>query len=74
MTNLYLVEAKQIKRQVRRNIDRFPKDFMSQLEPKEYESLRSQIGTLKRGEHSKYLPYAFTEQWGARKKNESYWF
>ena len=35
---------------------------MFQLNQEEYDSLRSQIGTLKRGEHSKYLPYAFTEQ------------
>ena len=35
---------------------------MFQISKEEYESLRCQIGTLKRGEHSKYLPYAFTEQ------------
>jgi hypothetical protein len=58
---LYSVETKHLKRQVRRNIDRFPSDFMFQLNASEYESLRSQIGTLKRGGHSKYLPYAFTE-------------
>ena len=59
---LYGVEAKQLKRAVRRNISRFPKDFMFELTKDEYQSLRSQFGTLKRGEHSKYLPYAFTEQ------------
>ena len=59
---LYGVEVKQLKRAVRRNIDRFPSDFMFQLTKEEYDFLRSQFGTLKRGEHSKYLPYAFTEQ------------
>jgi len=62
LAELYGVEVKQLKRQVRRNIDRFPADFMIQLSKKEYESLRRHFGTLKRGEHSKYLPYAFTEQ------------
>lgn len=41
---------------------RFPKDFMFQLTLQEYRSLRSQFVTLKRGQHSKYSPYAFTEQ------------
>ncbi len=36
--------------------------FMLQLSKKEHESLRRHFGTLKRGEHSKYLPYTFTEQ------------
>jgi hypothetical protein len=39
-----------------------PADFMFELTKEEYEGLRRQIGTLKRGEHSKYLPMAFTEQ------------
>lgn len=59
---LYAVETKQLKRQVRRNMERFPEDFMFELTQVEYEILRSQIGTLKRGEHTKYLPMAFTEQ------------
>ncbi len=62
LAELYGVEVKHLKRQVRRNIDRFPEDFMIQLSKEEYESLRRNFGTLKRGEHSKYLPYAFTEQ------------
>jgi phage regulator Rha-like protein len=62
LAKLYGVEVKQLKRQVRRNIDRFPSDFMFQLLKEEYESLRRHFGTLKRGEHSKYLPYVFTEQ------------
>jgi ORF6N domain len=47
---------------VKRNQDRFPADFMFELSKEEYDALRSQIGTLKIGQHSKYLPYAFTEQ------------
>jgi len=62
LSELYGVETKQLKRAVRRNINRFPKDFMFELTKKEYDSLRYQFGTLKRGEHSKYLPMAFTEQ------------
>ncbi|MCL5062555.1 MAG: ORF6N domain-containing protein [Nitrospirae bacterium] len=62
LAELYGVEVKHLKRQVRRNINRFPVDFMIQLSKEEYESLRRHFGTLKRGEHSKYLPYAFTEQ------------
>ena len=62
LADLYGVETKQLKRAVKRNIDRFPNDFMFQLTRAEYNSLRNQIGTLKRGAHSKYLPFAFTEQ------------
>ena len=62
LAELYGVEVKHLKRQVRRNISRFPEDFMFQLLKEEYESLRRHFGTLKRGEHSKYLPYVFTEQ------------
>ena len=43
-------------------MERFPEDFMFILSKEEFGSLRSQIVTLKRGEHSKYLPFAFTEQ------------
>ena len=62
LAELYGVEVKQLKRQVRRNIDRFPADFMFQLSKDDYDSLRRHFGTLKRGEHPKYLPYVFTEQ------------
>ena len=62
LAELYGVEVKQLKRQVKRNQDRFPVDFTFELSKEEYDALRSQFGTLKRGEHSKYLPYAFTEQ------------
>jgi hypothetical protein len=62
LAELYNVETKQLKRQVRRNIERFPEDFMFELTQKENEILRSQIGTLEMGKYSKYLPMAFTEQ------------
>jgi phage regulator Rha-like protein len=59
---LYDVETKMLKRAVKRNIDRFPDDFMFQLTKEEYSVfLRYQFGTLKRGKHSKYMPYVFTE-------------
>ncbi|MFQ5963438.1 MAG: ORF6N domain-containing protein [Candidatus Scalinduaceae bacterium] len=59
---LYAVETKMLNRAVKRNVERFPEDFMFQLTKKEYvELLRCQFGTLKRGQHSKYLPYAFAE-------------
>ena len=61
LAELYDVENKQLKRQVRRNINRFPESFMFELTKEENEALRSQFGTLKRGEHSKYPPFAFTE-------------
>ncbi len=62
LAELYGVETAQLKRAVRRHIDRFPSDFMFELNKNEYDSLRCQIGTLKRGKHSKFLPMVFTEQ------------
>lgn len=62
LASLYAVETKQLKRQVRRNSERFPEDFMFELTQIEHEILRCQIGTLSWGEHSKYLPMVFTEQ------------
>jgi phage regulator Rha-like protein len=74
---LYEVEIRVLNQAVKRNIKRFPKDFMFQLTKEEFESLRfqietsesnnsltSQIVTLKagRGQHRKFMPYAFTEQ------------
>ena len=59
---LFGVSTKVLKQSVRRNMERFPEDFMFILSKEEFGSLRSQIVTLKRGEHSKYLPFAFTEQ------------
>ncbi len=58
---LYNVETKQLKRAVRRNIKRFPVDFMFEISSEEFESLRSQVGTSNRG-GTRYLPMAFTEQ------------
>jgi len=62
LAELYEVATKQLKRQVNRNKKRFPEDFMFQLNKKEYSNIRYQIGTLRWGQHAKYLPYAFTEQ------------
>ena len=59
---LYAIENRVLKQAVRRNIDRFPSDFMFELSKMEYQSLRSQNVILKRGQHSKYLPFVFTEQ------------
>jgi phage regulator Rha-like protein len=62
LAELYEIETKTLKRAVKRNIDRFPFDFMFELSKEEYDSLRYHFGTLKKGEHSKYLPCVFTEQ------------
>jgi len=59
---LYNVATKNLNKGVKRNIGRFPLDFMFRLTVAEYDSLRFQIGTLKRGQHSKYRPLVFTEQ------------
>ena len=61
LAELYGVETKRLKEQVKRNIERFPEHFMFELTQQENEILRSQNATLRHGEHSKYLPYAFTE-------------
>jgi len=55
---LYGVETRRLNEQVRRNIDRFPGDFMFQLSSEEADSLRSQNATLKneRGQRRKFLP------------------
>ena len=78
LASLYETETKALNLAVKRNLKRFPKDFMFQLTREEFEDLRFQIETLEksdhslrlqnetlkagRGHHSKYLPYAFTEQ------------
>jgi len=74
---LYETETKRLTEAVKRNIKRFPPDFMFQINKDEFEGIRSQIVTLEnntslrsqfaslktgRGKHSKYAPYAFTEQ------------
>jgi hypothetical protein len=74
LAELYGVEVKRLKEQVRRNSERFPEDFMFELSMEEAEASRSrsvtlntpddprsQIATLKRGQNIKYLPFAFTE-------------
>lgn len=61
LADLYNVETKQLKRAVRRNITRFPKDFMFELTKEEFNHLRSQIGTSSWG-GTRYYPMAFTEQ------------
>ena len=64
LATLYEVPTKVLNQAVRRNLERFPPDFMFRLDEEEQASLKSQVVTLKRGrgQHRKYLPYAFTEQ------------
>jgi phage regulator Rha-like protein len=61
LAELYGVETRVLNQAVKRNVERFPDDFMIQLTIEEADSLRSQNVILKRGQHRKYLPYAFTE-------------
>jgi hypothetical protein len=63
LAELYGVETKQLKRQVKRNIDRFPDDFMFELSETEFENWRSQFGTSNFSDKMglRYAPYAFTE-------------
>jgi hypothetical protein len=62
-SELYGVTTKRLNEQVRRNLARFPEDFMFQLTEAETQFLRSQFATSKRGRGGRrYLPYAFTEQ------------
>jgi len=63
LAELYEVPTKALKQAVRRNIERFPADFMFELTQEEYRFLRSQFVTLEngRGQYSKYPPFAFTE-------------
>lgn len=63
LASLYCVKTKRLNEQVKRNIERFPSEFMFQLTEEEYNSLRSQFATLEvngKGKHKKYLPYVFT--------------
>ncbi len=74
LADLYEVQTKSLNLAVKRNLKRFPEDFMFQLSKNEWEILRIQIETAKslrlqietlekgKGKHTKYLPYAFTEQ------------
>ena len=61
LAELYEVETRMLNQQVKRNIGRFPERYMFQLTQNEYDRLRSQNVILKRGQHLKYMPYAFTE-------------
>ncbi len=63
LAELYQVPTKRLNEAVKRNLARFPQDFMFQLNQQETDSLRSQIATLEkgRGKYSKYSAYAFTE-------------
>ena len=64
LAELYQVTTGNLNKAVKRNIKRFPSDFMFQLTKEEWDSLRFQIGILDvgRGQYTKYLPYVFTEQ------------
>lgn len=62
LAELYGVETKMLIRAVKRNIERFPEDFMIQLDTDEFDNLRFQFGTSSRWGGRRYLPYAFTEQ------------
>jgi hypothetical protein len=61
LAEMYGVQTKVLNQAVKRNIKRFPPDFVFQLTKTEVENLRSQIVTSKKG-GNRYLPYAFTEQ------------
>jgi len=63
LAEMYGVETKRLKEQVRRNIERFPAEFMFELTKEEVQFSRSQFATLKTGQghNIKYLPFAFTE-------------
>ncbi|WP_396166436.1 ORF6N domain-containing protein [Flavobacterium sp.] len=58
---LYEIETKVFKQAIKRNLNRFPKDFMFELSQNEFDSLRSQIVTSNRG-GTRFMPFAFTEQ------------
>ncbi len=61
LAEIYGVETKRLNEQVRRNLNRFPSDFMFQLTAEEAENLRSQFATSSSYGGRRYLPYAFTE-------------
>ena len=62
LAQLYQVDTSQMNRQVKRNIERFPEDFMFQLTKDEVENLKCQNGTSSWGGDRRALPHAFTEQ------------
>jgi len=61
LAELYEIETKVLKQAVRRNIERFPEDFMFELSKEEFDNLRSQFATSGYG-GTRYMPFAFTEQ------------
>lgn len=62
LAELYGVTTGNLNKAVKRNIQRFPADFMFELTREEYAAIRFQFGILERGAHAKYLPHVFTEQ------------
>jgi hypothetical protein len=62
LTKLYGVAVKVLNQAIKRNINRFPIDFMFQLSDNEWDSLRSQFVTSNAKGGRRYLPYVFTEQ------------
>ena len=62
LSEMYGVETKRLKEQVRRNPERFPEDFMFELKKEEFDSLRSQFATSNKRGGIRYMPFAFTEQ------------
>jgi hypothetical protein len=62
LAELYGVEVKRLNEQVRRNIDRFPADFMFQLTNQEFKDLKSQFATSSQWGGRRIPPYAFSEQ------------
>jgi hypothetical protein len=65
VAKIYGVETKRINEAVKNNPDKFPDEYIFELSKKEWEALKSKFSTLKhsgRGQHSKYLPSAFTEK------------
>jgi ORF6N domain len=62
LAEMYEVETKRLKESVKRNINRFPADFMFILTQKEFQGLRSQFATSNKRGGTRYMPNAFTEQ------------
>ena len=62
LAELYGVQTKYLKRQVNRNKDRFPADFMFQLSKSEFDALRFQFGTSSQWGGTRYPPYVFTQE------------
>ena len=61
LAEMYGVETKRLKEQVRRNLNRFPEDFMFELTDTEHQHLKERFRKGGRGSHSKFPPFVFTE-------------